>query len=106
MQIEIDRRTEKLLEKLGAKDQEAKAALARQRLLEALEHEAAGRRERAVLEQRFREEIGKGLQSGPGREWRDEDWEALMRGEYKHEPEEDSWAVPPGWKSPRLKKDA
>lgn len=106
MQIEIDRRTEKLLEELGAKDQEAKAALARRRLLEALENETAGQHGRAVMERRLGEEIRKGLEGGPGREWRDEDWEALMRGEYKHAPEEDSWAVPPGWRSPRLKKDA
>ena len=95
MQIEIDRRTEKLLEKLGAKDEEAKTALAQQRLLEALEDETAGQEGRAAMEQRFGDEIRKGLESGPGREWRDEDWQALMRGEYKHTPEEDSWAVPP-----------
>jgi hypothetical protein len=64
------------------------------------------RRGRGVMEQGLEQEIRKGLESGPGREWRDEDWEALLRGEYKHTPEEESWAAPPGWRSPRLKKDA
>lgn len=51
---------------------------------------------------RFQAEIAKGFASGEGRIWADKDWQRLMRGEYQHSPEADSWAVPPGWRSPRL----
>lgn len=39
--------------------------------------------------------------AGPSEEMGEEEWAALLRGEYRYPPEEDSWAVPPGWKSPR-----
>ncbi len=37
--------------------------------------------------------------AGPSEEMSEEEWAALLRGEYRFQPEEDSWAVPPGWKS-------
>lgn len=46
------------------------------------------------LEQTFR--------SGQGRVWNDAEWDALLRGEYRYEPAENSLATPPGWVSPRL----
>jgi hypothetical protein len=39
---------------------------------------------------------------GEPQEWTDEDWAALLRGEYRYPPDPDSQAAPPGWKSPRL----
>lgn len=39
---------------------------------------------------------------GKAEEWGDEEWAALLRGEYKYPPDPDSQAVPPGWTSPRL----
>ncbi|MEM8962423.1 MAG: hypothetical protein AAGD38_13150 [Acidobacteriota bacterium] len=32
-----------------------------------------------------------------------DDWERILRGEYRHAPIDDSSAVPPGWRSPRLR---
>ena len=39
--------------------------------------------------------------SGPAEAMTDQDWDALLRGEYKYPPDPESLAVPPGWKSPR-----
>ena len=33
--------------------------------------------------------------SGEGRVWTEADWDALKRGEYRHAPDPDSWAIPP-----------
>ena len=55
------------------------------------------------LQRQFEAQVEAGFASGEGRVWTDEDWAKLKRGEYQHPPEEDSWATPPGWKSPRLR---
>lgn len=86
---EIERR----LEAIGIQDHEAKQRWLREALGEALR--------RRELAGRFEAEVRKADDSGPSRVWTDADWEALKRGEYTHPPEPGSWAVPPGWKSPR-----
>lgn len=57
-----------------------------------------------ALRARFEAEVAEGLASGEGRVWTKADWDALKRGEYRYPPREDSWATPPGWRSPRLGK--
>jgi hypothetical protein len=57
------------------------------------------------LRTRFEAEVAAGFRSGEGREWRAEDWNRLLRGEFRHPPSADSWATPPGWKDPRLQHD-
>lgn len=57
----------------------------------------AERRELQSLKARLDPQIESWFQ-GEGREWTQEDWEALFRGESRHEPETDSLAVPPGWR--------
>ena len=86
---------EERLEALGAKNPESKARLAGEVLERALA-------ELAALETRLKIEVEAAFASGPGREWGDEEWGALLRGEFRHEPEEDGLATPPGWRSPRL----
>lgn len=88
-----DPEIEERLEAIGLEDEEAKERWLRNALREALH-----RRELAT---RFEAEVRKADAGGPGRVWTDAHWEALKRGEYVHTPEPDSWAVPPGWKSPR-----
>ena len=88
-----DPEIEERLEAIGIQDEEAKERWLRDALREALR--------RRELVERFEAEVRNGGASGPGRVWTDEDWEKLKRGEYEHPPEPDSWAVPPGWKSPR-----
>ena len=61
--------------------------------------------ELAVLRARFESEVAEGFASGEGREWTDADWRRLESGDYRYPPTADSWATPPGWKSPRLDKD-
>jgi len=85
---------EKRLEALGVQDDEAKEQWLRAAIRKALD--------RGVLVERFEGEVRKADEGGPGRVWTEADWEALKRGEYVHPPEADSWAVPPGWKSPRV----
>jgi hypothetical protein len=88
-----DPEIEERLKAIGIQDAEAKERWLRDALREALR--------RQELAEQFEAEVRKGDASGPGRVWADADWERLRRGEYAHLPEVDSWAVPPGWKSPR-----
>lgn len=88
-----DPEIEKRLEAIGIQGHESKERWLRDALRDALD--------RRELAERFEAEVRKGEASGPGRIWTDADWEALKRGEYVHPPESDSWAVPPGRKSPR-----
>jgi hypothetical protein len=90
-----DPELEKRLEPLGIQGDESKERWLRRTLLEALH--------RGEQAERFEDQVRKAHSGGPGRSWTDADWEALKRGEYIHPPEPDSWAVPPGWKSRRLK---
>ncbi len=39
-------------------------------------------------------QVEAGFNSGESREWTNEDWDALKRGEYRHPPDPDSWAIP------------
>lgn len=61
--------------------------------------------ELAALRASFESEVAEGFTSGESREWSDADWQRLERGDYRYPPRSDSWATPPGWKSPRLNKD-
>jgi hypothetical protein len=88
-----DPEIEERLEAIGIRDDEEKARWLRDALREAL-------RCRELVVQ-FEADVRKGEASGRGRVWSDEAWERLERGEYRHPPEPDSWAAPPGWKSPR-----
>lgn len=90
-----DPEIEKRLEAIGVQDEAAKQRWLRNALRDALH--------RQELAERFEAEVRKADADGPGRLWTDADWEALKRGEYVHPPEADSWAVPPGWKSPRAR---
>jgi len=51
---------------------------------------------------RFESEVAEGFASGSGRTWEDSDWNRLLDGTYRHQAREESWAAPPGWRSPRL----
>lgn len=61
--------------------------------------------ELSALRARFESEVAEGFASGEPREWTDEDWKRVEEGDYRYAPREDSWATPPGWRSPRLNED-
>ena len=61
--------------------------------------------ELAALRDRFESEVAEGFASGESREWSDADWQRLESGDYRYPARGDSWATPPGWRSPRLGDD-
>ena len=58
------------------------------------------RRHPSELREQFEAEVAAGFASGEAVEWTDEDWERLMRGDYRHPVRDESWALPPGWRAP------
>jgi hypothetical protein len=60
------------------------------------------RREMDELGDRLEAQMESWFTEGEGREWTQDDWARLKKGEYRHAPDPESLAVPPGWRSPRL----
>lgn len=92
LEVSLDTAIEERLEALGAKDQEAKASLARRVLRRALD-------ELSCLEVRLEGEIARGL-AGPSDELTERDWEEIFSTR-PSDVDPESWAVPPGWNSAR-----